>query len=69
LNKRLSVSDKYSKLYHLATQGTQNSFPSPRGDFCGLRTPNKVSTTKLKCETLEITVVFINPCSVLSCNL
>jgi len=39
------------------------------GGFCGLSPPNEVSTTKLKCETLKITVVFINPYSVLSYNL
>jgi len=28
---RLSVSDKYRQVYRLATQGAQNSVPSPRG--------------------------------------
>jgi len=33
---RLSVSDKYSQVYRLATQGTQNSGPSIREAFVGL---------------------------------
>jgi len=31
------------------------------GDFCWLGPPNKASIPNLKCETLEICVVFINP--------
>jgi len=66
---RLSVSDKYPQVFCQATQGAQNSIPSPREDLYGLISPNKVSTLKLKCETLEISGVFIDPYSVLSCNL
>jgi len=43
--------------------------PVATGDLYGLISPNKVSTLKLKCETLEISAVFINPYSVLSFNL
>jgi len=53
---RLSVSNKYPQVYRLTTQGDQNS-----GGFCGLSVPNKALIHKLKCETLEINVVFINP--------
>jgi len=35
---RLSVSDKYPQVYRLATQGAQNSVPSPQGDFFGPQT-------------------------------
>jgi len=53
-----------------ATQGAQNSVPWTWRSFCGLSPPNKASMNpKFECETLEISVVFINPCSVLSCNL
>jgi len=50
----------------LTTQGPKIQ---PRGHFVGLATPNKTSTLELKCETLEISVVFSNLCSALSCNL
>jgi len=62
---RLSVSDKYHQINRLATQGGQNR---RHVGTCGLRPSNKVSTNKLKCETLEITS-FYQSCSVLSCNL
>jgi len=63
---RLSLSDKCPQPYRLATQGAQNSVPWP---LCGLSPTNKTSTPKLKCETLEISLVFINPWfRVLLCN-
>jgi len=66
---QVSVSDKYPQVYRLATQRAQNSVPSPRWTFvCGLSSPNKLKTPKLKCVP-EISVVFIYPYSVLFCNL
>jgi len=50
---RLSVSDKYPQIYRLATQRAQNR---RHEGTCGLSPPNKVSTNKLKCDTLEFTV-------------
>jgi len=32
----LSVSDKYSQVYRLATQGARNSVMSPQGAFVGV---------------------------------
>jgi len=43
-NVRLSVLDKYPQVYHLSTQGAQNSFPSPRGAFVGLASQTKFQT-------------------------
>jgi len=53
----LSLSDKYPQVYSLATQGAQNSVPSPLGAFVGVAPPNKAPKSKLKCETLEISGV------------
>jgi len=60
---RLSASDKYSHVYCLATHGSPKFTPVAPVD------QNKVSTPKLKCEALEIRVIFINLYYVLSCNL
>ena len=38
-----------------------------RAAFVGV-SPQKASISKLKCETLDISVIFNNPYSVLSCN-
>ena len=43
-NVRLSVLDKYPQVYHLSTQGAQNSFPSLRGAFVGLASQTKFQT-------------------------
>jgi len=67
-NTLLSVSDKHPQIYRSGDTGVQNLVPSPQGGFCG-SSPPKASIPKLKCETLEISVVFINPYSVLSYNL
>jgi len=64
----LSASEKHPQIYRSGDTGAQILVPSPQGSLCGSR-PQKASIRKLKCETLEISVVFINPYSVLSCNL
>jgi len=38
---RLSVSEKYWQADRLATQGAQNSVPSPQGTFMGLAPQTK----------------------------
>jgi len=52
-NMRLSVPDKYPRVFRQATQGVQKSVLSPGGDLYGLNFPNEVSTLKLKYETLD----------------
>ena len=70
-NMHLSVSDRYPQNLPPSDTGARNSVPWPRGGLCecvGL-VPKQSFNPKLKFETLEISVVFVNPCSVLSCNL
>jgi len=49
--------------------GDPKLIPVLTGVFCELSPTNKVSNLKLKCETLEISAVFLSQYSVLSCNL
>jgi len=56
-NVGLFLSDKYPQGYGLVTQGAQNSVPAPLGACVGVAPPNKAPTSKLKCETLEISGV------------
>jgi len=57
---QVSVSEKYPQVYRLATQRAQNSVPSPRWTFvCGLSSPNKLKTPKMKCAP-EISVFYLS---------
>jgi len=61
---RLSVSNKYPQGYRLATQGPKIQSHCHGGAFVDL-SPKQKFNPKFKFETLEISVVFINPYSIL----